>query len=67
MCRIGAVTRERMALTPLNGELPLLDPFEWGLEQFGIKRPQKSRELTEQTEQTQHTEHTETITVKVRL
>lgn len=26
-------------LIPLNGELPLLNPFEWGLEQFGIKKP----------------------------
>ena len=24
---------------PLNGELPLLDPFEWGLAQFGIQKP----------------------------
>ena len=26
-------------ITLLNGELPLLDPFEWGLEQFNIHKP----------------------------
>jgi hypothetical protein len=26
-------------LIPLDGELPLLNPFEWGLEQFGIETP----------------------------
>ena len=37
-------------LMPLNGELPLLNPFEWGLEQFDITTPQKEKTFTEEGE-----------------
>jgi len=37
-------------LMPLNGELPLLNPFEWGLEQFDITTPQKEKPFTEEGE-----------------
>ena len=42
---------------PLNGELPLLNPFEWGLEQFGIqkpislKSPNNIQDVTERTDE----------------
>jgi hypothetical protein len=48
-------------LTPLNGELPLLNPFEWGLEQFGVKTPEKQARFTEETEDIEETEDTEDI------
>ena len=48
-------------LMPLNGELPLLDPFDFGLEQFDIKRPHKETKVTEETEDIEETEDTEDI------
>lgn len=48
-------------LIPLNGELPLLNPFEWGLEQFDITAPQKESRVTEETEDIEETEDTEDI------
>jgi len=35
---------------PLGGELPLLNPFEWGLEQFDIKKPCAQPRVTEDKE-----------------
>jgi hypothetical protein len=46
-------------LIPLNGELPLLNPFEWGLEQFGITKPDEQQEVTEDTEEPEDSEDTE--------
>ena len=46
-------------LTPLNGNLPLLDPFEWGLEAFDIKRPEQCINFTEETDDTEETEDTD--------
>ena len=54
-------------LTPLNGELPLLNPFEWGLEQFGINKPhllpESRTEFTEEREEPDDTEEIEAIGV----
>lgn len=54
-------------LTPLNGELPLLNPFEWGLEQFGINKPhllpESRTEFTEEREEPDDTEAIEAIGV----
>ncbi len=46
-------------VVPLSGELPLLNPFEWGLEQFGIKEPEKEAKLPEDTEDTEDSEDTD--------
>ncbi len=50
---------EKEWIRPLDGELPLLDPFEWGLEQFGIKRPQTERKFPEETEDREESEDSE--------
>ena len=41
---------------PLNGELPLLDPFQWGLELFGIHKRQHFTEEREEREDTEEIE-----------
>lgn len=43
-------------LIPLDGELPLLNPFEWGLEQFGITKPDEQPTVTEETEDKEDSE-----------
>lgn len=43
-------------LIPLDGELPLLDPFEWGLEQFDITKPDEQPTVTEDTEDKEDSE-----------
>jgi hypothetical protein len=48
-------------LIPLNGELPVLDPFEWGLEQFGIQGVEEGPHLTEDTDDTEAPEEPEEI------
>jgi len=56
---------EKEWIRPLDGELPLLDPFKWGLEQFGITAPQKERQFTEEPEETEDIEDIEAIRVRV--
>ena len=60
---------EKEWLTPLNGELPLLDPFDWGLEQFGINRPyllpESNAGVTEEREDIEEIEEKEAISVSV--
>ena len=50
-------------LIPLNGELPLLKPFGWGLEQFGIKKTtifsNNTKKFTEEREEIEDTEEIE--------
>lgn len=46
-------------IIPLNGELPLLNPFEWGLEQFNIRKPETQLRVTEDTEDTEEPEDLE--------
>jgi len=58
-CAIVPPSPEKQWLIPLNGELPLLNPFEWGLEQFDITAPQKEQPFTEDTEEPEDTEDIE--------
>jgi hypothetical protein len=46
-------------IIPLNGELPMLNPFEWGLEQFGIRKPETKLRVTEDTEETEDPKDTD--------
>jgi len=46
---------------PLNGELPTINPFDLGLEQFGIERPQQVLNFTEETKEAEDPEDTEDI------
>jgi hypothetical protein len=55
-CAILPPSTNKEWLMPLNGEIPLLNPFEWGLEQFGIKKPcslqnPKVSDVTERTDE----------------
>ncbi len=58
-CAILPPSPEKQWLKPLDGELPLHDPFEWGLEQFGINRPEPDIPLPEETEDTEEPEDSE--------
>ena len=62
-CAILPPSPDKEWLKSLNGELPLLNPFEWGLEQFGITEPNNTN-VTEHTEHMEQTEHTEAIVIK---
>ena len=44
-------------ISPLNGELPLLNPFEWRLEQFEITAPQKEQLFIEEGEDVEATKN----------
>ncbi len=56
-------SQDKQWLTPLNGNLSLIDPFSLGLEQFGINRPSmtslSNQDFTEETEDTEDTDETD--------
>lgn len=55
----GSGSYEWIRPLPENGELPLLHPFEWGLERFGIKDPDKEPRFTEEKEDKEEPEDIE--------
>lgn len=58
-CVILPPSPEKKWLKPVNGELPLLDPFSWDLEQFGIKRPERTDNFAEDREDSEDVEDAE--------
>jgi len=60
-------SQDKTWLRPVNGEIPFLNPFDLGLECFGIKKPGQKEKLyvTEQTETTKQAEQSEAIVISV--
>lgn len=58
-------SKDKSWVISLNGELPLIDPFTLGLEQFGINRSElpfaSNKDFTEETEDTEDIEDIEEI------